>query len=316
MKVTIVSYFNKEVEEIKMNEMKKDLPVYIIILSIIIGCKSRNTDNVDFITVDVTKSYPKKELILQDFLDVEYIPLETNDEFITSASLQAMDTDILLIKDHGWISKGDIFIFDRNGKGLRKINRVGQGREEYTDILDIAMDTENDEIYINNHFAQKIVVYDLYGNFKRSIKQKEGVFYNLIANFDRDHLICHDGHFEIDKPEIKRNYFLIVSKEDGSIQEIPIPFKEKKSRSMMMRDANGKVISKIYSIYNKPLIPYQGSWLITELSADTIYSYSQEHVLKPFIVRVPSIHSMDTEVFLFPGVLTENYYFMQTIKRI
>ena len=31
----------------------------------------------------VTKSYPEKELIIQDFMDVEYIALETTDEFLT-----------------------------------------------------------------------------------------------------------------------------------------------------------------------------------------------------------------------------------------
>ena len=35
-----------------------------------------------YITVDITANYPKKEMILQDFMDVEYIPLETTDEFI------------------------------------------------------------------------------------------------------------------------------------------------------------------------------------------------------------------------------------------
>ena len=38
--------------------------------------KDKQSTN-ELITVDVTKNYPEKELTLQDFMDVEYIPLET-----------------------------------------------------------------------------------------------------------------------------------------------------------------------------------------------------------------------------------------------
>ena len=36
--------------------------------------------------VDITKDYPKKEMVLKDFVTVEYIPLETTDDvyWITS----------------------------------------------------------------------------------------------------------------------------------------------------------------------------------------------------------------------------------------
>jgi hypothetical protein len=35
------------------------------------GCKQSGAPNNDIITVDVTANYPKKELILQDFMDVD-----------------------------------------------------------------------------------------------------------------------------------------------------------------------------------------------------------------------------------------------------
>lgn len=52
-----------------------------------------------------------------------------------------------------------------------------------------------------------------------------------------------------------------------------------------------------------------------ELSADTLYTYSQDHTMKPAIVRVPSVQSMMPEVFLLPSVLTDRYYFMGTVKK-
>lgn len=37
--------------------------------------------------------------------------------------------------------------------------------------------------------------------------------------------------------------------------------------------------------------------------------------MEPFIVRTPSVQVMDPEVFLFPSILTDRYYFMQTVKK-
>ena len=71
-------------------------------------------------TLDVKADYPEKEWVVQDFLDVEYIPLETNEEFITSASMQAIGKNLIILRNKNG-QDGDIFIFDRTGKGQRKI---------------------------------------------------------------------------------------------------------------------------------------------------------------------------------------------------
>ena len=47
------------------------------------GCGGDHSSTDGLITVDVNDSYStKKELVLQDFMDVEYIPLETNDSSV------------------------------------------------------------------------------------------------------------------------------------------------------------------------------------------------------------------------------------------
>ena len=86
----------------------------IILLAVMAGCGGSKQSTDDVIIVDVTKSYPAKELILQDFMDVEYIPLETNDEFVTQGEVLAVGKEIMLVKNYR--SDGDIFVFDRNGK--------------------------------------------------------------------------------------------------------------------------------------------------------------------------------------------------------
>ncbi|GHT70547.1 hypothetical protein FACS1894155_06490 [Bacteroidia bacterium] len=101
--------------------MKRVITLFSIVLFVTAGCggcKQSGTQSNDIITVDVTMKYPKKELILQDFMDVEYIPLETNDDFLCEGRVLAVGKKIIIVKNR--INDGNIFIFDRNGKGLKK----------------------------------------------------------------------------------------------------------------------------------------------------------------------------------------------------
>lgn len=292
--------------------MKKLITVLTILLFLLMGCSESKQQDEGYITVDVTKSYPEKEIILQDIFDIEYVPLETSEEFLTSGNVRAVGKDIIITKNNGR-TDGDIFFFDRTtGKGIRKINRLGQGGEEYTNILEIVLDEERQEIFVNNHYSGKIVVYDLEGNFKRSFKQRENYFYDEIGVFDKDRLICHDGCLNFDDEETKRNFFMLVSRQDGSIDEIPIPY-DKVKTELILKQIDGK--KRDWSIRNKQLIPHEDGWLLIELSADTIYRCSSDMLLKPFIVRTPSVQAMSPEIFLFPNVLTGRYYFMQAVKR-
>ena len=106
------------------------------------GCGNRSASSVDnLIRVDVMADYPEKELILQDLMDVEYIALETTDDFITKGAVKAIGKDIMLVTNRG--SDGEILVFDKNGKGLRKINRLGQSGEEYTQLTGLVLDEDN-----------------------------------------------------------------------------------------------------------------------------------------------------------------------------
>ena len=292
--------------------MKRVTVIFAIILLIICGCGGNKQSSDDLLTVDVTKSYSsKKELILQDFMDVEYIALETNDDFINQGFVQAIGKEVILVKNRN--DNGDIFVYDRNGKALRKINRKGQGGEEYNFILKIVLDEDNNEMFINSHSTRKILVYDLYGNFKRSFSHKEGggsLFYTEMFNYDKDNLICHDEYN-------KETAFVLVSKQDGSItKEIKIPFKEKKDAIAIRTDeASGMTYSVSPGPY-RTIIPFKGDWMLLELSSDTVYTFLPDYSLRPFLVRTPSIQSMNPEVFLRLRLFSDNYYFMETVKNV
>lgn len=62
------------------------------------------------------------------------------------------------------------------------------------------------------------------------------------------------------------------------------------------------------------MIPNQGEWILTDASSDTIYTTSPGGK-NPFIYRTPPIQSMSTEIFVFPKVLTNQYSFVERVKK-
>ena len=288
--------------------MKKTTFISAIILSAILaGCGRNKPSTEDLIIVDVSKSYPKKGLILQDFMDVEYIPLETSDEFLTQGSVQDVGKEYILVKNRN--TDGNIFIFDRKtGKGVMKINRQGQGPEEYTRIDEIILDESNGEVFVKSP-GNKIVVYDLYGTFKRSLNLDREV--SSVYDYDKSNLICYDmSDYHSKGKDRNKSYHLIISKQDGSIaREIFIPFKT--INTPIVADGDGFVANYSYQIRLS-----NGKCTLIETSSDTLYNYEPDGTLTPFMVRTPPANTMRPEVFLYMGIHTDRYYFMQTVKNV
>lgn len=303
----------------------KRLPIsFVFILCMMMagltGCKQSAGPDENFITVDVTKSYPEKKFLLQDLFDIEYLRLETTDSFVTTGSLQGMDENIILMKDIGRVQSGNIHFVDRkSGKLLRTINRLGQGAGEYTYLRLVVYDKENQELYVNDSMTSKVLVYDLYGNFKRDFQAKQNVFYQWMADFDRDYLICYSER-SVDPGEngfeegVNNSGFMLVSKQDGSIRKISTPYEKLQHRTIIVKSSKSPTGKFYYGVQNNPLIPYQGGWLLMEISSDTIYRYTQNHTQTPFIVRTPSVQTMSPAIFLYPGVMTDRYCFLQTVR--
>jgi hypothetical protein len=295
-------------------DMKRVNSILAILSVVIAGCSGGKQPMDDLITVDITKkSYsPKKELILQDFMDVEYIALETKDDFYNQGFVQAIGKEIILVKNIK--DDGNIFVYDRTGKALRKINRLGRGGEEYTHIFRVILDEDNSEMFINDDYSRKFLVYDLYGNFKRNFTYTEGARYLDVFDYDRDHLICYDNSIQKKDGETGNDpsCYFILSKQNGSItREIKIPFEKIKSPIAVSEDGQ----FGLYPSTNYPILPDQGHWILREASSDTVYRYSPDGRMNPFIVRTPSIQSMNPEIFLFLTVLTGRYYFMEALKK-
>ena len=152
----------------------KNILLSSIFLLAMFSCNGGKPSTSDLITVDVTANYPEKELVLQDIFDVEYVPLETTDEFVTKAMVKAVSAHYVLTGN--WGDDGNLYLFDRaTGKGIRVINRKGQSGEEYALDADCLIDEAKDELYVFDIMTRKVLVYDLTGSFKRSFNRDKQV---------------------------------------------------------------------------------------------------------------------------------------------
>lgn len=294
--------------------MKNASSVSLITILLVIagcgGCRRSATGGDGLVSVDVTAHYPEKELILQDFMDVEYVPLETSGNFICQDLVLDITESMILLRNYP--DDGDLYIFGRNGKALKKINRKGQGAEEYNTYRRAVLDEDRAELFVNDISANRIVVYDLDGNFKRSFRHKEGASYQEFYNSDPRHLLCCNNHAG------EGASFAIISKQDGSIAgELSIPYEKKVSTDVRFELNSPPYAGTYYTRPDNyhPAIPHADSWILAEQSADTVYSYQPGRGMRPLIVRTPPVQSMPAPgTLLFPGIATGRYYFMDVTK--
>ena len=81
--------------------MKNIHIIWIFLSLIMIGCKKNvSLENGDVIMIDVAKDgYSQKEIILQDFMDVEYIALDSSDDFLCQGQVLAVGAKIIVVRN-------------------------------------------------------------------------------------------------------------------------------------------------------------------------------------------------------------------------
>lgn len=279
--------------------MKNTFTMSIIAASLLVGCSGNKNATQELITFDVTETPSGyKDLIIQDFMDVEYIPLETTDEFLHQGAIMYVGDKYIALRN--MVNDGNIFIHDRSGKGISKVNRRGQSGEEYASTVGVVIDEISNEMYVNSHMNRTIQVYDLQGNYKRTLKQASGsgAFYTDMVDFDNENLLCY-AKFSKDRG------FVLVSKQDGSITyDIPIPITERKP----FVGAEGALPTFYHAVF-----PYNDGWGLLDNSSDTIYVLKSDQSLQPFMARTPAISTMDPGVHHIVRLTSDQYIFMEGI---
>lgn len=195
----------------------KQFTVIIIIIIFASSCtKSHNSMNIISINPSQTEYSPDSFFVRGYSIALE----TTKDNLIAKIDKIEMTDNKLYILDK---SKKTINIFDKNGFYLSKIDKVGQGPDEYIYISDFAV--KDSLIYILSRDNKKIYIYNNSGTFARSYKLDDyyDYFYLkgkdiiLYSNYSNNKLyniiISHFGDNEISQsnkflPFIRNQSFL------------------------------------------------------------------------------------------------------------
>ncbi len=284
-------------------------------------CGTKETSEIP--VLDVTRSYTEKDVVLQNIADVEYIVLESADDFLVdNTPVRYMDDDILRMNNQS----GDIMTFDRRtGKALHSFNRTGRGPGEYSDQPgEIAVDRESNEIFVTESVFSggvTIYVYDLQGNHLRTLEYSGLNWPRFLHNYDDGHLMMYDQGLSMpEQGTTTRSVtvpepFILISKTDTVTSRLPIRFEGRDHMSVTytIEEGNGVITNAPFvNIFTKT----GGGYIISETGIDTVYRWDKAAgTLAPLMARTPAFHSMKIPVGLYCEGESRDYLFMRTIER-
>jgi hypothetical protein len=282
---------------------------YFLLGSQFINPQSR-TGGLQVIDISNTK---KKEIRLQDIADIEYIALETTDDILLSdnSMLSYVSDKYIVVYELG--PRGDIFVFNRNGKIVTHFNHRGSSSWEYPAIggAGAIFDEKNEEIFV---CSQSIQVYSLSGAYKRTLKINTIQFDSKVYNFDDETLLVYDDII-IDpyfKGSPNRKPYRNITKKDGSeIAVLDINLPKRLTNKVGQMTENKMITSKIIYFPNNQY--YGQDFVIADISSDTMYLLTQKRELTPLLVRRPSVHASEprkvwttlltTDKFILLGII-------------
>ncbi len=276
----------------------------LALILVFAGC-NKNIPN-EVLTIDITKDYPKKEIAFQDIANVSYIPLEKNNEHPFHGNISDFKNDKIIAYNY---SGGDIFIFSKNGKIENIINHLGDGPEEYNAINGIIYDESANELFVNNNRKNKILVYDLQGEFKRSLNYLEDRKYQSICLFDGELIVCDD----LEKNE--SSTFFTISKTDGSMQKEIGPYFSNRIPPTTSEDLGNNTILSMIINYRKTAFSFDNNLILNDISSDTIFQYTKKNSLQPRIIQTPSVQNSTPAEILIAEFETKQILFMRRIVK-
>ncbi len=158
-----------------MKIYKTNLILIIIILTFFYSCQTKSNESYQsrlkkdaFYTIDFANLVrDKRDISISEIAQsVDYLHLD-NKQLIGNVLDIKVTSDYIFIYHTG---SELLTQFDRNGKFIRYIGNYGRGPKEYQMIRMFSIDEMERLVYIHSNFNPKVLVYDLEGNYQRTIK--------------------------------------------------------------------------------------------------------------------------------------------------
>jgi len=247
----------------------KVISLIYVTLVLLCSCNNNNkilskSEKVDLI-IDVDPSKAIKSIQMSElFLDINYIPLETNEN-----SLIGNVSDIIKYKDRFYILDNDItqsvFCFSETGRFIFKINKRGTGPGEYVKLAGFTLDTDREHLLLHDTSTKQVLRFGPDGEFIESHRiEFQAYRFSYIS----------DGYFAFYCEYVPNNEFLnngrypnlIITDQDFNVYKTGLEFS---------KDANFPAIPNSMQCFSRH--DSKSLSLITSLN-DTIYNVSKDNV--------------------------------------
>ena len=271
--------------------------------------------------IELEQKYPQKNINLQDIAQIEYIPLETNDDVLLESALQ-----LVYVGDDYYVicnqKQGDVFFFEKDGKFRHKFNNKGNSGKEYNSVASCTFDELNREIFIVDYLERRrILVYTEEGQYLRTLPFPSMEYLCDIYDFDEQTLLAYypvrfrqetildmkDKGIDSQKP------YVFISKQDGRLLDrVDITFSKRISPTLLISTDPFRFMSISNSASNNAY-KLGREFIIADMSSDTIYTLNNKRQLSPLLIRSPSV--FDSEPFLISafGMKTDHFIYIYTM---
>jgi hypothetical protein len=299
---------------LKNNNCRKCIVKLVIIMGCFYLSACNNTNQqMDIPIFDLTKTYPEMEFVA-DEANKEYISLETTDDVLADRGFTIQQvSDKYIVGSNR--SKGDIFIFDRNGKIKSFFNNKGQSGNEYLNLSSIVFDEKAQEVFVADNVT--CLVYAPDGRYLRKFNYPDSARVSNLYDFDEHTLLAYCAYRarSNDAPEdINQTMpYIFLSKKDGSvISRLDLSFQKRVNSRIIIQTEQGIVPITISAGANK--VKFGQEFIIADRSSDTIYMFSQDKKLIPLFVRTPSVFNEDHIIALTVEFKTDTYLFFSALS--
>jgi len=221
-------------------------------------------------TIDLYSAYKKaKTYPLSTIAEsIEYIPLETTNECLLGgiSNIIVTPNDFFV-----YVYEGLCYRFNREGKFLNIIGKIGNGPGECMRTRDATLDTVNQWVYILDY--NKIIKYDYVGNFQETFKPGEGGSlggYKMLTVKPGLFLVSN-GSYNFAKPGKRFSFYFFSEGQKDYVSKI----------ACEKRD-------KIPFCINMPcMCNYRQNTYVNDAWSDTIYQIKDIHNLQAYALINP-----------------------------
>ncbi|MDR2146153.1 MAG: 6-bladed beta-propeller [Tannerella sp.] len=243
---------------------------------------AENRDSVITIQLSGSSRYKHEFAMSEIVKDIQYIPLETNDDCLLGNRIGQP----VFTKDYIFIVSGGIlFQFDRNGKFVKRINRKGQGPGE-CDTRDFGIVEKTQLIYIYDNWKLSVNIYDFNGKYLDVIRNPFSQEPDGSSGSRMECDVKGNIFFNFDNFGSMKYQYTVMDNKGEFLYKSPNP---------ILYDNKKKIWR--FSIYPSAMYFYDNTLYYNYVFNDTVFRINDDYSCSPaYIIKIPKRLTLEENI--------------------